>query len=427
MITNNRNSCGYDPCQCHTSCNTPVACIPAPLAHRPSSPTVSVEGLLKLIDAKCDEEICGFIQGEITLLFMLLGLEGHRPPPPATFNFIPALPTTPVAGVVTPAAQFNFSATSPGVPVKVIQLISNMVETLNGDLTNKYASAELLKKEIKTIWECLYNKQQHHGDWDTNFIIRDLLHSEDDHCLFDGDPNSIPNTIKVVVPVDVGSTVFHTVNGERQLFGSLVDNNITEPSQASVDAGKWINYSDTTKIADAMNLATAAHTFRDVVIGRVDIVHDGINGITTKDAISTREDYTFDEDTFTLDVNKYKYLAVAGRKIKVTGTATVGYHLDTTDKTLSTMDYQWGTAIHVAGSLEKHPGHLYTYNKSGGNSALTDTFSFDLVTTGNSLVITFAHMFRVYTLKGTTPTTATIGDTLTVDTASCTLAFNAEV
>ncbi len=239
-MNNSCNSCGQNPCQCHTTCITPVACIPPELSHRATATSISAKGLLELINQKCDKEICQLLQIEISLLFAIFELEHLRPDP--TLPIVPVDPTDP-----TDPALPNV----PAIPSKkAIQLVNNMVETLEGDLTGKYTSAKLLVRELKTLWDCMANKQQHHGEWDSNFVMRDIQSTTEDLCFYDGDP--AVSTIKIIVPVDVGSTVFHTVNGKRCLFESLVDNNIEEPSKMSVLEGKWLNYCDLKEVVDCV-------------------------------------------------------------------------------------------------------------------------------------------------------------------------------
>ena len=218
---NMNNNCG-----CSTSCKPPVACIP-PSPSRPKPPTITVEGLLKLIEAKCDKDTCKLLQDEIALLYLLLGLEDHKPSKP------------PVPGQPLPKPPVS----KPPLPDMAFQLISNMVESLQGDLKGKYPSASFLKIQLKALWDCLYNKQTHHGMWKDNFTMRKVV-SVADECLLDGEEDNAPKELKVITPVDVGSTVFHIIEGRKCLFESLVDNNITEPSKLSVLQGKWLNYCD---------------------------------------------------------------------------------------------------------------------------------------------------------------------------------------
>ncbi len=236
MNMNNRcGTCNMNPCQCHTVCKPPVVCMPVALSRRPKSATVSVEGLLDLIEAKCDKRTCEVLQVEISLLFVLLGLEAHRPTPPVVTppGTVPPVVTPPV---VTPPI------TKP-LPDLAFQLVSNMVDSLSGDVKEKYPSAALMKKELQSLWSCIYGKQQHHGEWDANFVERTVQPDEDEQCLSDGD-DSVPKTIKITVPVDAGSTVFNTIDGRRCLYESLVDNNTEEPNKLTVLQGKWMSYCD---------------------------------------------------------------------------------------------------------------------------------------------------------------------------------------
>jgi len=233
MAMNNNCNCGYNPCQCHTTCRPPVVCIPSPPSNRPKPPTITVEGLLKLINDKCDKETCGLLQVEIELLYLMLGLEEHRPTKPGTGGPDPKPPVV-----------------NPPLPDMAFQLVSNMVGSLQGDLKDKYPSAALLKAQLKALWTCMYEKQEHHGMWKDNFTTRDVIPTND-MCLLDGAAD-VPKTIKVITPVDVGSTVFHIIEGKKCLFESLVDNNITEPSKLTVLEGKWINYCDIRAVIDCV-------------------------------------------------------------------------------------------------------------------------------------------------------------------------------
>jgi hypothetical protein len=196
----------------------------------------------------------------------------------------------------------------PVLPGVAFQLISNMVSSLSGDLKDKYPSAELLKIQLKALWECLYDKQQHHGMWKDNFTIRTVEREEDDKCLLDGEVDPAPKTIKVITPVDVGSTVFNMIEGKKCLFESLVDNNTTEPTKLSVLQGKWINYCDVKDVIDCVlprKIITDCHDKCD------DPNHDGVH-----------EDPTLCEctickvvDTYSIDLTKTK-LPGTGNSIK---------------------------------------------------------------------------------------------------------------
>ena len=245
-MNNNCCTCNCVPCQCHTVCTTPVVCIPTPPIATP--PTMTVAGLLKLINEKCDKDTCILLQVEIELLYMMLGLEDHKPG-----NKPPVIPPV--------------NKPLPGV---AFQLIANMVDSLKGDVKDKYPSAELLKAQLKALWDCMYNKQEHHGDWKKNFTMRSLVAS-DDLCATDGD--DAPKSIKVITPVDVGSTVFHTIKGKKCLFESLVDNNIIEPSKLSVLDGKWINYCD---IIDTINCVLPRQKITDCKQNCDDPDKDGV-------------------------------------------------------------------------------------------------------------------------------------------------------
>jgi hypothetical protein len=166
----------------------------------------------------------------------MLGLEDHKPSKP------------PVPGQPLPKPPVNKP-----LPDMAFQLISNMVSSLNvadKELKGKYPSALLLKEQLKALWTCLADKQQHHGMWKDNFTTRDVVPTED-MCVLDGEEDK-PKTIKVITPVDIGSTVFNIIEGKKCLFESLVDNNITEPTKKSVLEGKWINYCDIKAVIDCV-------------------------------------------------------------------------------------------------------------------------------------------------------------------------------
>ena len=251
------NKCYQSPCQCHTTCRPPAVCIPSAPRRKPKLPTVSVEGLIKMIESKCDKTTCAILQDELTLLYVLLGLEDHRPTPPTNRPGYPVppdpgYPVPPVIGPPYPIPPIvNPPITPPVLPGVAFQLIANMVESLEGDLKGKYPSAELLKVQLHALWSCMYNKQQHHGEWKDNFTIR-KVDEADNQCLLDGGKDNAPKTLKVYIPVDVGSTVFHTIEGRKCLFESLVDNNIEEPSKKAVLEGKWMNYCDIKDVIDCV-------------------------------------------------------------------------------------------------------------------------------------------------------------------------------
>ncbi len=327
MSMNNKcNACGYDPCRCHTTCITPVACIPPALSHRTKATSVSAQGLIDLIEEKCDAKTCSILQQEIDLLYFMLKLENYKPTKPTKPTKPIPVPVVVVAPPVAPSNQcpdgqhwdtvakrcmlgpapqscpdgfhwdrvfqkcisncpdgYYYNGThcvqspNPGgtvtttsgsgtvttstAPDMAFQLMSGMVESFSGVLDGKYPSAILLKDQIQALWDCVYDKQQHHGDWSTNYVNRTVQSDGDDYCLKDGD-NSIPTTMKIIVPVDAGSTVFNFVDGRRCLFESLVDNNITEPTKISVLEGKWLNYCDVKDVIDCVlprELLTAAN------------------------------------------------------------------------------------------------------------------------------------------------------------------------
>jgi len=235
MAMNNNCNCGYNPCQCHTSCRPPVTCIPSPPSNRPKPPTITVDGLLKLINTKCDKETCAIFQVELDILWYLLGLEEHRPSKPGIPGHKPPVIVPPGTKppVVTPPL--------PGLPAKGLQLVANMTHSLKGDLKDKYPSAILLKEQLQSLWQCMYNRQSHHGEWKDNFTLR-VVTPTTEECLLDGNKDHAPKTIKVISPIDVGSTVYHMVGKKKCLFMSLIDDNISEPSKLTVLEGKWFSY-----------------------------------------------------------------------------------------------------------------------------------------------------------------------------------------
>ncbi len=101
------------------------------------------------------------------------------------------------------------------------QLISNMVDTLKGDLTGKYPSALLLLDELKKLWECVYTRHKHYGEWSANVVTQTII-DNNDNCLTEGE-----NSVAVLsqVKIDIGDTVTH--NGS--VWMSLCNDNDTEP------------------------------------------------------------------------------------------------------------------------------------------------------------------------------------------------------
>ena len=306
----NCRKCNRRPCQCKistttTNCSTgycaptvvpPTIC--APGSSRPTPPKITIEDLLKLIESKCDKETCQLLQYEIELLYLLLELE--RPTLPPGTN-------PPGGGVVVPPVHH-----------KKFQLIVNMVDTLQGGkLKDKYPSAQLLKDELLSLWQCMYNKQQHHGEWDKNFTYRDVVKlGEESKCLTDGGIDPAPDKLKVITPVDVGSTVFNTIDGKRCLFESLVDNNIVEPTKLSVLDGLWMNYCDLKEVIDCVLPRTKITDCKDACD---DVNKDGVKEGTKLCARVTHiEDCTICKvvDTRTVDITKVKISGGAGNGIK---------------------------------------------------------------------------------------------------------------
>jgi len=238
------NACYNNPCTCRAVTLVPSACTTGEC-----SPTIAIQDLLDLIDSKCDKETCKYLQSEITYIYYLLGVE--KPP---------------VDGTPPVLSPLGF------------QLISNMVDSLKGDLKDKYPSAELLKQQLTALWKCLADKHTHHGEWKDNFTWRNVDQLTDEMCLLDGGQDFAPNKIKVITPIDVGSTVFHTIDGRRCLFESLVDNNVTEPSKLNVLKGKWLNYCD---IKDVINCVLPRSIITDCKANCDDPNGDGVAELPT--------------------------------------------------------------------------------------------------------------------------------------------------
>ena len=243
-------------CGCGTVCRTPKKCIPI-AKPRPPSGSVTIEGLLELIDTKCDKETCLILQFEIDILYAMLQLEKPDPEKPP---------------VVKPP--------KPGKPLPdlAFQLVSNMVESLKGDLKDKYPSAELLKAELQKLWKCMNDKHTHHGEWNNNFTMRTVVQETDDKCLLDGETDPAPEKIKVITPVDVGSTVFHTIGGKRCLFESLVDNNTSVPGRLTVLQNKWLSYCD---LKDVINCVLPRKIITDCHDACDDPDKDGVKVLPT--------------------------------------------------------------------------------------------------------------------------------------------------
>ena len=286
------NVCGQSPCRCNTKQGI-ISFQPVP-----NTPTITIESLLKLIEAKCDKETCRQLQFELDLLYGLLQIP--KPKYPAVFP-----PSTP-PGMIPKVPPVNGG--SGPLPPLAFQLISNMVESLNGNIKNKYPSAELLKQQLTALWKCVYDKQQHHGEWKDNFTYRDV-NSSDSKCLLDGSKDYAPSKIKVVTPVDVGSTVFNTVDGKNCLFESLVDNNTVEPTKLSVLEGLWMNYCD---IKDVINCVLPRRIITDCHENCDDPNHDGVfEDEKLCDCVICKV-----VDTYSVDLTKTKLPKGIGNSIK---------------------------------------------------------------------------------------------------------------
>jgi len=234
------SNCGVDLC-------APIAVCPPQVGHPGvTPPTITIEDLLKLIETKCDKETCKLLSYEIGLLYLLLELDRDD-------HSHPDHPLHPGNGGGTNPGNPGGGTPIPPVHHKKFQLIKNMVQDLKGGkLKDHYPSAQLLKDELLKLWQCLANKLQHHGEWKDNWSFRDIQQLPGGNCLFEHGKDPAPGKIKVVTPVDVGSTVFHEIEGKHCLFESLVDNNITEPSKLAVLEGKWMNYCDLKEVIDCV-------------------------------------------------------------------------------------------------------------------------------------------------------------------------------
>jgi len=443
----NCRKCNRRPCQCKistttTNCSTnycaptvvpPTIC--APGSSRPTPPKITIEDLLKLIESKCDKEICQLLQYEIELLYLLLELE--RPTLP---------PGTNPPGVIVPPVHH-----------KKFQLIANMVDTLQGGkLKDKYPSAQLLKDELLSLWQCMYNKQQHHGDWSTNFTYRDVIQFGDDKkCLLDGGKDSAPDKIKVITPVDAGSTVFNMVNGKRCLFESLVDNNTTEPTKLSVLDGKWINFCDLKAVIDCVLPRTKAsckdacdpanpdgviegktlcervncvtnvvNAIKGIPTGAVTFV-SGITGEFTMvlDGHPYKSEKGFDIYKFLCSkkiftVKDYPALGNPGLEIILSLNASMMYRHDDKGDGTKGNGTQWGTIINVDGVEKKHAGEGYALNRTNENSTVADNGSVSVWTTGKDLEVEFCYSFFAPTGNR---------DTVYSDMGSATITFSANV
>jgi len=235
MYDSKKCTCGMQPCRCDLSittsscfvdlCVSVPTCPPSvtpPVVTPPvvTPPAIDLKDFLKLLDMKCDKATCKLLSEEMALLYLLLDLDMDN--------------------------------INPIVPGGVVQKITNMVINLNGDLTGKYPSAILLKEELVKLWKCLSNKLQHHGEWKDNWSYRDISLLPGGNCGFEHGKDPAPGKIKVITPVDVGSTVFHDIEGKHCLFESLVDNNITEPSKLAVLEGKWMSYCDLREVINCV-------------------------------------------------------------------------------------------------------------------------------------------------------------------------------
>jgi len=512
----NCRKCNRRPCQCKistttTNCSTgycaPTVVPPAicnPGSNRPTPPKITIEDLLKLIESKCDKETCQLLQYEIGLLYLLLELERPGAIPPGTNP-----PGNGGGGVVVPPVHH-----------KKFQLIANMVDTLHGgELKDKYPSAQLLKDELLSLWQCMYNKQQHHGDWDKNFTYRDVLKLDGDNkCLTDGGIDPAPDKLKVITPVDVGSTVFNTIDGKRCLFESLVDNNIVEPTKLSVLQGKWMNYCDLKQVIDCVlprkiitdckeacddtnkdgvsegktlcervtvvedctictvvdtnsvdltkkalaggignsikadvkidpnkqnllsvgpkgllattsGLPVGAVTMVNSIDGTIDVPFDDHPDYSALDGNPADKDrwdfYEFGHTSVTLDPSDYEYLKTVGEPLVVTFNASVGYYIKNSKVSAITQiyPYQWGTVLYVDGKRKKTAGDMYSCNRTGESTGLSDNYSLTIHTTGKPLKITTGYV--VSNGGDNNGADATRGATFAYDMASFTVFFSA--
>jgi len=164
------NPCG---CDCGTVCPPPK---PPPPCGEPS-PSITLDDLLKLIDSKCDKTECDAIK---QLILDECGDASDH------------------------------------------QLISNMVEVLDGDLIGKYPSAKLLKSELEALWLCVNDRLKNHGDWINNTVATAIVDLNDNCKIEDG-----VVAPRARIPVDNGDVIYH----QGCTWMSVLDNNTSEPMQ----------------------------------------------------------------------------------------------------------------------------------------------------------------------------------------------------
>lgn len=418
------------------------------------------------------------------------------------------------------------------------QLVANMVSSLDGDLTDKYPSALLLLGELQKLWECIYTRHKHYGEWTSNVVTQTVIDSND-NCLVEGE-NSVD--ILSQVKIDVGDTVTH--NGS--VWESLCEDNDTEPvvgdcwlnlstlaiptveeidcnmvgflqfdTCAEMEAytgtddcplldgqlgvttdndcfelykfvvgttvtpidvdncdfqvgsvvsttSKWVNYlycngveprltdleeccedriaKDNEQdgrldaidgtLASQTGLPVGAITFVSTVSGTYSQVVDGnytdTTGVIAGSAWTPVDNYEFLDATKTFTKVDYPYLATVGKKVHIELMAAIGYFVDMVSNTIvkSVQPYQWGTRVYINGALvHSSASDGYALNKSGHNSGLADSASFEFITNNTDMEVRFVYVLTA----GTNATGYNIGDSLEVDMGVATISFIGEV
>jgi len=216
MIAN--NSCG-----CGTVCPPPApTCVtPAPVCP-PTSEVTTLNDILALIATKGSAELSSSNQAAIASL---------------------------VAEVKTLQEQVGDGEES--IDHSKYQLISNMINELDGDLDGKYPSAALLKEGLISLWQCVNTKNKHYGLWSENTVMQNI--TPDAGCLIVD--NDVPPTQKVQVPIGIGDTV---IGADGCIYESLQENNTCEPTVESVYEGAYRSNCLEREILDRVTALEAA-------------------------------------------------------------------------------------------------------------------------------------------------------------------------